>query len=736
MICNRTRTAFAACACAAIILSAPVKAADVQSSAAETTLGEIVVTAQKREQRLIDVPAPVTALSATDLLDQNKTRLTDYFRDVPGLAITQSGSGMATVSVRGITTGNTTNPTVGITIDDVPYGSVSGLALASYISPPDLDPSDLQRIEVLRGPQGTLYGASSLGGLLKFVTVDPSFTAVSGRVEIGGDKINHGGTGGTVRGALNLPVVPDVLAIRASGFIRRDGGFIDDPVHGLSDVDSGQSKGGHFAALLKMGDTATLKLSALYQQNRTDGQSQIDSDYFGNPQFGDLGQDRPPGTGKSLNKVRMYTANLTVELPADIHLVSLTGFSRNDWISVMDFSSSFGPLLGTGAASVPYDFWTNRLSQELRLERPGSVIDWTAGVFWARERSGDHVTIASLDPVTGAVVDGTWLDENDRFRYTEYAGFVSATWHITQALNLEGGLRYASNKQNYVTDLEGPLGGGYVFNQASSDHAVTFSLNPSYKIADGVLAYIRVASGYRPGGPNAGVFGAGTPITYNADKTVNYEVGLNAEAFDRRLTFTGSVYYVRWSGIQIGGVDPATGFLYFQNGNSASSKGVELAVNSRPWTGATLTASATLGRAELTADLPGTAALGHSGDRLPNTPETTFSLDFEQTFPLSGKLSGFAGGSANYVGNRLGIFVGSAPAGQARFPMGAYFLGGLRAGIRSDNGWNGTLHVSNIGNTRAVLSGGTRAFTSEPSQPFGATIVQPRTVGISISKSF
>jgi outer membrane receptor protein involved in Fe transport len=252
-----------------------------------------------------------------------------------------------------------------------------------------------------------------------------------------------------------------------------------------------------------------------------------------------------------------------------------------------------------------------------------------------------------------------------------------------------------------------------------------------------------VASGYRPGGPNAGVFGVGTPITYAADKTVNYEAGLNAEAFDKRLTFTGSVYYVHWSDIQLGSVDPTTGFLYFQNAKTASSKGIELSVNGRPWTGANATLSATLGKAELTSEIPSTAALGHPGDRLPNTPEATLSLDFEQTFPVAASLNGFVGGGANYVGSRVGPFQGGPVQqtdgsflDQIRYPMAAYVLGSLRTGLRTTDGWAGTLYVSNLGNSRAILSGQTRGFTSAPGAPFEATILQPRTFGVSLTKTF
>src|SRR5262249_41665404 len=142
-------------------------------------LEEIVVTAQKRSERLQDVPVPVTAVSSAQLLAQNQLRFEDYFSNFPGLNFGSGDRGEAFLSIRGLTTGPYNSPTVGIVVDDIPYGSSIG-----QIPAPDLDPSDLEHIEVLRGPQGTLYGAASLGGLIKFVTSDPSTNGVSGRVEV------------------------------------------------------------------------------------------------------------------------------------------------------------------------------------------------------------------------------------------------------------------------------------------------------------------------------------------------------------------------------------------------------------------------------------------------------------------------------------------------------------------------------------------------------------------------
>jgi len=157
--------------------SSPVKVAG------DATLEEVIVTAQKRgQERVQDVPVPITVLDASQLTQYNQTRLEDYYASVPGLSFQKNSYGAA-LSIRGLTTANYGNPTVGIVLDDVPYGATINPGYAPYA--PDLDPSDLARIEVLRGPQGTLYGASSLGGLLRYVTTDTSTEGVSGRLQVG-----------------------------------------------------------------------------------------------------------------------------------------------------------------------------------------------------------------------------------------------------------------------------------------------------------------------------------------------------------------------------------------------------------------------------------------------------------------------------------------------------------------------------------------------------------------------
>jgi iron complex outermembrane receptor protein len=177
VFCSRTVLAVGLICTAFVNVS---RAADT-SEQANGGLAEIVVTAQKQVERLQDVPVPVGVISAEALLDTNAVRLEDFYNRIPGLNLSNTGTGITEISIRGLTTGDGNNPTVGITIDDLPFGTTR---TAGYSVVPDIDPENLARIEVLRGPQGTLYGASSLGGLIKYVTLDPSFDSLSARVSV------------------------------------------------------------------------------------------------------------------------------------------------------------------------------------------------------------------------------------------------------------------------------------------------------------------------------------------------------------------------------------------------------------------------------------------------------------------------------------------------------------------------------------------------------------------------
>src|ERR1700677_1368609 len=230
-------------------------ASSVSSGSERSPIGEIIVTAQKKAERLQDVPVPVTALNADSLLNSNQVRLLDYYDSVPNLTIQPSIQSLTTLSIRGIGAGGSASPTVAVTVDGIAYGS-SGF-LGAII--PDIDPGDLARIEVLRGPQGTLYGASSMGGLINFVTADPSLDAVSGRVQAGISSVFNGNElGYNVRGSLNVPLT-DTFAVRMSAYHREDPGYIDNVLTHVDGVNEVLANGAHVSALWQPSSGISLK---------------------------------------------------------------------------------------------------------------------------------------------------------------------------------------------------------------------------------------------------------------------------------------------------------------------------------------------------------------------------------------------------------------------------------------------------------------------------------------------
>ena len=214
--------------------------------------------------------------------------LQDFFSKVPGLTVVPSVQSNQTLSIRGITTG-VGNPTVGVTVDDVPYGASTNTAGGGVV--PDIDPGDLARVEVLRGPQGALYGASSMGGLLKFVTRDPSMDEFRGRVQVGATSVRNGDDPGyNARGSVNVPLGA-TWAMAASAFNRREPGYVKNVVTGDEGANRADATGGRLAMLWRPSDRFSLKLSALMQEIEGQGSSSVDA------ALGDLQQSRLPGSG-------------------------------------------------------------------------------------------------------------------------------------------------------------------------------------------------------------------------------------------------------------------------------------------------------------------------------------------------------------------------------------------------------------------------------------------------------
>lgn len=732
---NISRGAIAACLTSLSAQAAFAQEADTEQPSAGPV--DIVVTAQKREQRLQEVPLAISAVSADTLLERNQTRLQDYFATVPGLNISAQGNGQTNVAIRGITTGQTTNPAVGIVIDDVPFGSSSVLGYASRILP-DLDPGTLSRVEVLRGPQGTLYGASSIGGLIKFVTADPSTDAISGRGEVGITSVRKGDEGFSARGSVNLPVA-ESLAIRASGFFRRDPGYIDNQLTGERDVNRVNNYGGHFAALWRPIDDLSIKLAALFQNVEGKGSGEVDTNFLVQPRFGDLTQRRFPDADFYDIQSRLYYGNITYDF-GPVTFTSLTSYGTNSYEASVESTFRFGDLSGfvfnVPGANQINDFFTSKLSQEVRLASSGEgMFNWLIGGFYTRERTSANQQIRAL--ATDGSDRGLVLGTQFPTRFRELAAFGSVTVKFSDSFDIEAGGRYSGNRQRYTEIGTGPLTGDYRLMQTSRDSTFTYHVTPRFRLDTDLMVYGRLSTGYRVGGPNpialADAQAAGVPTEYGADTTTNYELGVKGSLLDRRLNFNLSVYYIDWKDIQLALTNPANGFFYFVNGPSAKSEGIEGSVTLSPVEGLTVAVNAAYNNARLTENLPAGSGFGFDGDRLPFSARFSGSASIDHEFPVSDTMALFYGLSLSIVGDRLGEFGARATNPRVRYPDYAQL--DLRIGAKVDD-WRLTLFATNVTDERGVVGVATASRNPSTTSFYGVNYIRPRTVGLTLAKDF
>jgi len=730
-----------------------------QSSAGEVTadaqdkvqLAEVLVTAQKREERLQDVPVPVTVIKTDDLVANNQVLLQDFYATVPGLMISATGAQNTTnVVIRGVATGGG-YPTVGVLVDGLPF--TSSLNRSSGYSVPDIDPGDLARVEVLRGPQGTLYGANSMGGLINYVTADPSTSAFSARVQAGVSGVSNGAElGYNFRASVNVPVT-DTFALQASAFKRQDPGYIDNPLLNLQGINEHEADGGRVAFKWTPFDFLTWKISALYESIKSKGSDDINSGPgYSDPLLsGGLQQNYPPNVGGYTRTVQNLTSTLTIKMDK-VTFTSLSGYSVHSIRDSWDFTPQLGTATcqefpttcqaGVGATPVTDDTTIRKFSQELRLS--GSLwsrLDWLVGTFYTIERMDYLEDILAEDPA--GQIAGTWahwITPSEKV-YNESAVFSDLTYHFSDRLDLQVGgreswLRANQTPLNVSTGvLNGPVGTpaftSITPKQWSSDTKLTFLITASYKITPDDMVYARIASGYRPGVSNIGnlPIANGVPAYANPDSTVNYELGIKGGLFDHAIFLDASVYYIDWKNIQTNTVTSDQYQLgYVDNAGGAKSEGVEISAETKPFRGLTLSGWFDYNNAVLTKNFPPGGGYGNAGDRLPYGAKLSGNLSIKQEFPLWNDVRGFVGGSVLYVGGRLGTFTGTAADPRQDYP--AYTQTNLLLGAIY-NSWSFNGYLNNIADVRGVVGGGIGSFP-----PTGFEYITPRTIGINAVKTF
>src|ERR1700690_4645826 len=464
----------------------------VKSSDSETyTLATIIVTAEKREEPLQNVPMSVTALGGGTLDKLADRDFSDYAAMVPGLSLVSSQPGLTRLPLRGQNAGGV-GSTVGVYMDESPFGSSSALVNGS-INTGDFDTWDLQRVEVLRGPQGTLYGANSEGGLLKFVTNAPVLGSFSGAVEATGESVDRGAKGGELRAVVNLPV-GHKMAFRISGFDQDVPGYIDDPLPG-SNVNDGHKSGGRASLLAAPTDDLSIRLTAISQLARYNGTNAIDSDPVTLvPVHGDLTQERFLSESSTF-KDENYNATIDWNAgPFSILSTTSYGILNTDTLTdatslVLAPSTTLGEILdanfgGTLGAYLDDNVGLKKLTQEIRLSSPSSDrLEWQAGGYYTRE-TGDLVVNLTTQTLPSGVSAGLPALEIPIIdsTYKEWAGFANLPYHFSPQFDIQAGGRWSRNEQTVFESITGLLVPSQIFSTPSSDNVFTYSVAPRWHV--------------------------------------------------------------------------------------------------------------------------------------------------------------------------------------------------------------------------------------------------------------
>jgi iron complex outermembrane recepter protein len=703
-------------AVSALLLSAagvaPAQQVEVQR------LEEIIVTAQKREERLRDVPQSVTALAEQSLERLQVNDFSDYVTRVPGLTADTSQPGSTRLTLRGLNAGGVAS-TIGTYVDETPFGSSSGLANGAVLAP-DLDPFDVERIEVLRGPQGTLYGASTLGGLLKFVTRAPSPEELEFRVQATGESTEDGDETWGARALANVPL-GSKAAVRVSGWTRSQGGFIDDPGRGVEDVNGVDTTGGRGSLLVEATDDVSIRLSATVQDIESEAQNT--ANYFPEP-FAPVAGDFDQFRGfPEKNDVTYDIYNGTIDWDLGwASLLSSTSYGELDQDNVQEATVALGGLLSHLANEMTQEKFT----QELRLASPETKqLEWLVGLFYTDEDANLFQQVF-IGPPPGTPPPAITIGLDSE--YEEKAAFGTITYYFSEQFDVAAGVRYSENEQTAVQSSDFTAIG----TQDSDDSVTTYSLAPRWRVSDDTMVYARVATGYRPGGPNVlSTLGSGIiPPQYDADEATNYELGIKTDLFEGVLRLDAAVYFIDWEDIQLLITDPVAQISGNGNGGTAETQGVEWAATWLPsdrltirWTGAYLDA-------ELTSDTDPIVG-GSDGDPLPFAPEWTTAIDVDYEWDVFTDATAYVGGGWRFVDELATDF-------DLQVELPSYDVIDLRAGVDFER-FSVELFAKNVTDEYALVSFG--GFPITPQMTPGlfngaAAVLRPRTIGLVLSARF
>jgi len=701
-----------------------------------TVLEEIIVTASRREEALQEVALAVTVLDVGEMADAGLTGLPQVLAFVPGVSVVDTGRNFNnSVYIRGVNAAGAAG--VAAYVDEIPFGSST-----AYTTGTPLDGTllDLDTLNVLKGPQGTLYGASAMGGILHYNSRVASLEDWTGSVSADLSSTDGGGLNQLYRVNVNGPIATDTLGVSFTGFSSDKTGYIDNVTIPREGWDDSEYYGASGSLRWAATDRLEFTVQGLYQNSTQEGTARIQANYAddlllpgisaGAPYFGEY------QTGEAdLNPSEFEASLIGLTIDYDFDFATLTSVTSTQELSFVQSTDLTVPFAAFAdlffPANAPHtsalfvgDLGYDKFTQEFRLTSTSNQkFEWIVGAFYTEEE-GHNIQELILTPP-----DDLFF-ANFPSNYDELSLFATGTFYFTPDFDMSLGVRYADYSNDVELTAVGPLVAPIPLTEID-DEVTNYLFNLRYRASDSMAFYGRIASGYRPGGANFLLLDpvTGLPITdpfFKPDELWSYEAGIKGSSADGRFSYEAAVFYIDWQDYQIGISRGGVGVV--GNAAEAVSKGAEASVSFAATDALTLRATVGYTNAELAADEPDLG--GADGDQLPNSPEWQSAVDADYRFNM-GELPTYVGLSWRYKGDMPVGFDGYTDAGGTVFPpssprviVDSYNLLDLRAGTIIGP-VDLSLYVTNLLDEWAYTT-----FSSSFLAPSTGTPTRPRTIGV------
>lgn len=554
----------------------PVAANANGSDAPEAQSTDIIVTAQRYEQRLQDVPLSISAIGAEELRARGTTDLKDLQYSVPGLSTFEYGVSRQFLQLRGMAT-TIGSSTVGVYLDETPLG------LDTQGDPMNVRLYDMERVEVLRGPQATLYGQGSMGGTIRYIPAAPRLDAISGAFEGEYSSTRYGDSNYKAVGVLNLPIANDKLGVRLVAGYERIGGFIDNAVTGENDINSADIYTLRGTLLAQPTERLSLSLMGVYQKSKQDNQ--------------DFGVDYQTAAlvPQPINdRYTLIQGKASYDLDFAQLSASASYIDRHN-SGASDVSGAYVPFLGPlgfppgfiDRVGLANDADFRIYNGEIRLaSQSDGPLGWQVGALY-RDSKSHQFSEAFTEPNDAPLI----LSSADvLYRNKSYAFYGELNYAFTPQLKAIVGLRYFNEHKKADIDSTN-FGASKVDIGDDTFDSLNPRFNLSYEFSPNAMVYANVAKGFRSGGFNATSAGIGIPPTYDSDEIWTYELGTKHQLFDGKLTLDASVYRNEWSKVQSYTFVPGTVLAAVTNSGHVQGWGVDLSAMARPTRELTLSAT-------------------------------------------------------------------------------------------------------------------------------------------------